>query len=45
LDCEGIVSKRLGWALPVGAISALGEGRKPKAPAVRPEAEEDWGRA
>jgi bifunctional non-homologous end joining protein LigD len=35
LGCEGIVSKRLGSPYP---------GMNPKAPAVKREAEEDWGR-
>jgi hypothetical protein len=44
LGCEGIVSKRLGSPLSLGAFSALGEDQKPKGTSIRREAEEDWGR-
>jgi hypothetical protein len=42
LGCEGIVSKRLGS--PYGRVDHWLKLKNPTAPAVRPEAEEDWGR-
>ena len=44
LGCEGIVSKRLELAIPRRTIGALAQGQEPAAPAVKREAEEDWGR-
>jgi hypothetical protein len=41
LGCEGIVSKRLGVSL--GAFASLAKVKNPGAPAVKREAEEDWG--
>jgi hypothetical protein len=45
LGCEGIVSKRLGSRLSAGPgqVRGLGQGQNPAAPAIRREAEEDWG--
>jgi ATP-dependent DNA ligase len=43
LGCEGIVSKRLGSTYRSGR-SKMGQVKSPAAPAVRREAEEDWGR-
>jgi bifunctional non-homologous end joining protein LigD len=44
LGCEGIVSKRLGSLYRSGRSPHWLKIRNPKAPAVRREAEEDWGR-
>ncbi|MBO0718988.1 MAG: hypothetical protein J2P55_16890 [Rhizobiales bacterium] len=44
LGCEGIVSNRLGSTYRSGPVAALGQGQNPNAPAVKREAEEDWGR-
>ena len=44
LGCEGIVSKRLGSPYRSGRSAHWVKVRKPKAPAVKREAEEDWGR-
>jgi bifunctional non-homologous end joining protein LigD len=43
LGCEGIVSKRLGSAYRSGRVDHWLEIKNPAAPAVRREAEEDWG--
>ncbi|MFY9835828.1 MAG: DNA ligase [Xanthobacteraceae bacterium] len=43
LGCEGIVSKRLGSTYRSGRSSAWLKVKNPKAPAVKREAEEDWG--
>ena len=43
LGCEGIVSKRLGWPYRSGRSPHWVKVKNPKAPAVRREAEEDWG--
>jgi bifunctional non-homologous end joining protein LigD len=44
LGCEGIVSKRRGSHYRSGRSTAWLKVKNPKAPAVRREAEEDWGR-
>jgi bifunctional non-homologous end joining protein LigD len=44
LGCEGIVSKRLGSKYTSGRTDSWVKIKNPKAPAVRREAEEDWGR-
>ena len=44
LGCEGIVSKRLGSPYRSGRVAHWVKAKNPKAPAVRREAEEDWGR-
>ena len=44
LGCEGIVSKRLGSAYRSGRSKHWLKVKNPAAPAVRREAEEDWGR-
>jgi bifunctional non-homologous end joining protein LigD len=44
LGCEGIVSKRLGSTYRSGRSASWVKVKNPKAPAVRHEAEEDWGR-
>jgi bifunctional non-homologous end joining protein LigD len=44
LGCEGIVSKRLGSAYRSGRSPHWIKVKNPKAPTVRREAEEDWGR-
>ena len=44
LGCEGIVSKRLGSAYRSGRSPHWLKVKNPKAPAVKREAEEDWGR-
>src|SRR5262249_37673979 len=44
LGCEGIVSKRLGSPYRSGRSKYWVKAKNPKAPAVRREAEEDWGR-
>jgi bifunctional non-homologous end joining protein LigD len=44
LGCEGIVSKRLGSPYRSGRSSHWVKVKNPNAPAVRREAEEDWGR-
>jgi bifunctional non-homologous end joining protein LigD len=44
LGCEGIVSKRLGSPYRSGRSAHWVKVKNPKAPAVRREAEEDWGR-
>jgi bifunctional non-homologous end joining protein LigD len=44
LGCEGIVSKRLGSLYRSGRSPHWLKIKNPKAPAVRREAEEDWGR-
>jgi ATP-dependent DNA ligase len=44
LGCEGIVSKRLGSPYRSGRSTHWVKVKNPKAPAVRREAEEDWGR-
>src|SRR5215471_6282915 len=43
LGCEGIVSKRLGSPYRSGRSKYWMKVKNPKAPAVRREAEEDWG--
>ena len=43
LGCEGIVSKRLGSPYRSGRSAHWVKVKNPKAPAVRREAEEDWG--
>jgi bifunctional non-homologous end joining protein LigD len=45
LGCEGIVSKRLGSPYRSGRADCWVKVKNPKAPAVKREAEEDWGRA
>jgi bifunctional non-homologous end joining protein LigD len=42
--CEGIVSKRLGSPYRLGRSAHWVKVKNPKAPAVKREAEEDWGR-
>jgi ATP-dependent DNA ligase len=42
LDCEGIVSKRLGSAYRSGRADCWVKVKNPADPAVRREAEEDW---
>jgi bifunctional non-homologous end joining protein LigD len=44
LGCEGIVSKRLGSPYRSGRSAHWLKVKNPKAPAVKREAEEDWGR-
>ena len=44
LGCEGIVSKRLGSRYRSGRSPDWRKFKNPQAPAVRREAEEDWGR-
>jgi bifunctional non-homologous end joining protein LigD len=44
LGCEGIVSKRLGSRYRSGRTKDWLKFKNPDAPAVRREAEEDWGR-
>jgi bifunctional non-homologous end joining protein LigD len=44
LGCEGIVSKRLGSPYRSGRSAYWLKVKNPKAPAVKREAEEDWGR-
>src|SRR5215471_16842673 len=44
LGCEGIVSKRLGSPYRSGRSKYLVKVKNPKAPAVKREAEEDWGK-
>ena len=44
LGCEGIVSKRLGSPYRSGRSPLWVKVKNPKAPAVKREAEEDWGR-
>ena len=44
LGCEGIVSKRLGSSYRSGRVDHWLKIKNPAAPAVRREAEEDWGR-
>ena len=43
LGCEGIVSKRLGSSYRSGRVDCWVKIKNPEAPAVRREAEEDWG--
>ena len=43
LGCEGIVSKRLGSSYRSGRADCWVKVKNPKAPAVKREAEEDWG--
>jgi ATP-dependent DNA ligase len=43
LGCEGIVSKRLGSPYRSGRSKHWIKVKNPKAPAVKREAEEDWG--
>jgi hypothetical protein len=43
LGCEGIVSKRLGSSYRSGRVAHWVKVKNPKAPAVKREAEEDWG--
>jgi len=42
LGCEGIVSKRLGWAYRSGRPRQRIKVKDPPAPAVRREGEENW---
>ena len=44
LGCEGIVSKRLGSTYSSGRSKYWVKIKNPKAPAVKRETEEDWGR-
>ena len=44
LGCEGIVSKRLGSHYRWGRSPDWLKFKNPQAPAIRREAEEDWGR-
>jgi bifunctional non-homologous end joining protein LigD len=44
LGCEGIVSKRMGSVYRSGRSAHWVKVKNPKAPAVKREAEEDWGR-
>jgi bifunctional non-homologous end joining protein LigD len=44
LGCEGIVSKRLGSPYRSGRVPHWVKVKNPNAPAVKREAEEDWGR-
>jgi bifunctional non-homologous end joining protein LigD len=44
LGCEGIVSKRLGSPYQSGRSKHWVKIKNPNAPAVKREAEEDWGR-
>jgi ATP-dependent DNA ligase len=43
LGCEGIVSKRLGSPYRSGRVDHWLKIKNPAAPAVKREAEEDWG--
>ena len=43
LGCEGIVSKRLGSDYRAGRVDHWLKVKNPAAPAVKREAEEDWG--
>jgi ATP-dependent DNA ligase len=43
LGCEGIVSKRLGSLYRSGRVTHWLKVKNPAAPAVKREAEEDWG--
>ena len=43
LGCEGIVSKRLGSPYRSGRVNHWLKVKNPAAPAMRREAEEDWG--
>ena len=43
LGCEGVVSKRLGSPYRSGRSAHWVKVKNPNAPAVRREAEEDWG--
>jgi ATP-dependent DNA ligase len=43
LGCEGIVSKRLGSTYRAGRVNHWRKIKNPAAPAVKREAEEDWG--
>jgi bifunctional non-homologous end joining protein LigD len=43
LGCEGIVSKRLGTPYRAGRVDYWLKTKNPAAPAVKREAEEDWG--
>ena len=43
LGCEGIVSKQLGSPYRSGRVDCWVKIKNPDAPAVRREAEEDWG--
>ena len=45
LGCEGIVSKRFGSTYSSGRSKYWVKVKNPKAPAIRREAEEDWGRS
>ena len=44
LGCEGIVSKRLGSTYRSGRVDCWVKVKNPNAPAMKREAEEDWGR-
>jgi bifunctional non-homologous end joining protein LigD len=44
LGCEGIVSKRVGSSYRSGRVDSWVKVKNPIAPAVRREAEEEWGR-
>jgi ATP-dependent DNA ligase len=44
LGCEGTVSKRLGSPYRSGRVDHWVKVKNPRAPAVRREAEEEWGR-
>ena len=44
LGCEGIVSKQLGSIYRSGRADCWVKVKNPKAPAIKREAEEDWGR-
>jgi ATP-dependent DNA ligase len=44
LGCEGIVSKRRGSPYRSGRVEHRRKIKNPAAPAVKREAEEDWGR-
>jgi ATP-dependent DNA ligase len=44
LDCEGVVSKRLGTSYRSGRSPHWVKVKSPKAPAVKREADEDWAR-
>ena len=43
LGCEGIVSKQLGSSYRSGRADCWVKVKNPKAPAMKREAEEDWG--
>ena len=45
LGCEGVVSKQLGSSYRSGRLPHWLKVKNPKAPAVKREAEEDWGRS